>query len=140
MSLSETERTFLSVGAAVALDHAAHHGAIRYLGMPARNVALAGLGISVGAYYTGMGVSYLINEDEGVSDYRYAIDTILGSPGGAKEIQQKTILNLALAVTPTVVDFIDDVDYAVEALVMGVKHILRTGQERKQRILGGPIV
>jgi hypothetical protein len=100
MSLSETEKRFLKFGAAIGLDFATHAAAVKYIGMPARTVAAYALGIGMATYYVGMTASYLIDEGEGVDNYRYAMDEILGSPAGLSKIGRETFTMALLHYEP----------------------------------------
>ena len=132
--LTRFERTMLTVTGGMALDYATHTAAIRYVGMPARTLAAYGVGVTASVYLAGMGASYMINEDEGVADYRYAVDSIVtGKDGGLRGRVNDSILNVSLYVAPIVDDFIDDVEYVGSALYMQGKHLLRSAWELQTR-------
>jgi hypothetical protein len=126
MKLSKTESFLFKAGSALAFDYATHTAAMYYLNMPARTVAAYTLGIATGTYYAGMTLSYMINEEQGVEDYRYAVDTIVtGEDGGMTGRIHDSIFNVSMYAAPIVDEFIDDVQMGAKAIYMQGKHLAR---------------
>jgi hypothetical protein len=99
--------------------------------MPARTFAAYTLGIFGTAYFAGMGLSYLIDEDEGVENYRYAVDSIVrGQDGGLQGRIRDAQIDVAVYLSHKAVDFVDDLEYVGSALFMHGKHLARKAYDR----------
>ncbi len=94
--LTKFERTMLTLTGGLALDYATHSAALKYAGMPARTLAAYTIGIAGTAYLSGMVVSNLIDSEEGVENYRYAVNKIMTDPGGFQDVVDDSILMIAL--------------------------------------------
>ena len=120
--LTKFERTMLTATGGVALDYVTHNAAIKYVGMPARHFAAYTIGIVGSAYLSGMALSYFIDDDEGVENYRYAVNSIVtGTDGGIRGRVHDSIFDVAMYVAPIADGIVSDVQYTGAAALMYLK-------------------